>query len=119
MLTLLQQILDCATLWIYAQTIWTIATSSLYYFCIPWIAWGSIAILIALRLTKNPSSDPKIVHKVLGADPFILDKEHLGGDSQGNGKQYCMRVVAHRGGGYDYPENSLSAFKNVKPHATR
>ncbi|XP_043273141.1 glycerophosphodiester phosphodiesterase 1 [Venturia canescens] len=114
MFPLLKQILDSATLWIYAQTIWIVAVSFLYYFTIPWIAWGSLAIFFALRLTRNPSSDPTIVHKVLGADPFILDKEHLGGNSQGNGKQYCMRVVAHRGGGYDYPENSLSAFKNSK-----
>ena len=114
MLPVLKTLLDSAILWIYAQTIWDVAVSGLYYFSVPWIVWGSITIVSSLRFLKNPPSDPKIVQEVLGTDPYNTERDSLISDDQGNRKQYCMRVVAHRGGGYDYPENSLSAFRNVK-----
>lgn len=47
-------------------------------------------------------------------NPLFLGKSNSAPENDGNGEQYCMRVVAHRGGGYDYPENSLSAFQNSR-----
>lgn len=102
------------TLWIYFDTIWYITISLLYYFSIPWIVWGSFTVFIIIRIIKNPSPDQKIVNQVLGLDPIKLQANELSSESKTNGKQFCMKVVAHRGGGYDYPENSLSAFSNVK-----
>lgn len=95
-------ILDSATLWIYIETIWFVLISS-FYFSLPWLLYGTLLILVALWFVKNLPTESQIVHEVLGVDP---------GNFDGNG-EYCMRVVAHRGGGHDYPENSLSAFRNV------
>lgn len=118
MFALLRQIFHSAILWIYAQTIWLVLVSAFYHRSVPWVVWGSLAILLTLRLVRNPPSDAKTVLRALGADPYTTEKDDCSNDGQGNGKQYCMRVVAHRGGGYDYPENSLSAFRNVKSYAT-
>lgn len=107
MLGFVKLICSSAILWIYIETIWFVLISIFYYFSIPWICWGTLAIIVALWFIKNPPIEDKIVNQVLGVDPFNVE------DANSNGKEYCMRVVAHRGGGYDYPENSLSAFRNV------
>ncbi|KAK0182777.1 hypothetical protein PV327_000878 [Microctonus hyperodae] len=76
--------------------------------------WGSFIVFVIIRIIKNPPPDQKIVNQVLGLDPIKLQTNELSSESKTNGKQFCMKVVAHRGGGYDYPENSLSAFSNSK-----
>lgn len=107
-------ILNSALLWIFLETTWTVLVSILYYFQVPWIAWGSLIILIGLKLVRVPPPHASIVNEVLGVNPFFIGKETHTADNMGDGERYCMCVVAHRGGGYDYPENSLSAFRNCK-----
>lgn len=86
--------------------------SCFYYFSVPWIVWGGLVVTIALHFARVAPPEEKVVNEILGCHP-IESKDELASNSQGNAEQYCMRVVAHRGGGFDYPENSLSAFKNV------
>lgn len=108
---ILRTLYDCATLWIYIEAAWCILINILYYLSIPWIVWSSCIIICLMWFIKNPPPDIKIAQQVLGVDPLELQKNELNGDNQG--KQFCMKVIAHRGGGYDYPENSLAAFSNV------
>lgn len=63
---------------------------------------------------RVPQPDANVVKEVLGIDPLSLAKMENADNNQKNGEQYCMRVIAHRGAGYDYPENSIAAFKNSK-----
>lgn len=107
-------ILNSALLWIFLEATWTVLVSILYSFRIPWIFWGSLIILIGLKLVRVPPPHASIVNEVLGVNPFFIGKEIRTTENQGDGERYCMSVIAHRGGGYDYPENSLSAFQNVK-----
>nr|XP_050846885.1 glycerophosphodiester phosphodiesterase 1 [Vespula vulgaris] len=107
-------ILNSALLWIFLEATWTVLVSILYSFRIPWIFWGSLIILIGLKLVRIPPPHASIVNEVLGVNPFFIGKEIHTTENQGDGERYCMSVIAHRGGGYDYPENSLSAFQNSK-----
>ncbi|XP_076178415.1 glycerophosphodiester phosphodiesterase 1 isoform X2 [Ptiloglossa arizonensis] len=107
-------ILSSALLWIFLQTIWSILISVFYHFCIPWIVWGSIIITVGLKIARIPQPHLHIVQEVLGVNPLSLKKDNNVSKEHGTGKQFCMRVVAHRGGGYDFPENSLTAFRNSK-----
>ncbi|CAL1676833.1 unnamed protein product [Lasius platythorax] len=111
---IIELILNSALLWIFLQTLLSVLITVLYEFCIPWIVWGSLIIVIALRLARVSPPPIKTVQEVLGVNPFLLGKDNSVPEKHGNGEQYCMRVVAHRGGGYDYPENSLLAFRNSK-----
>ena len=111
---IIQLILNSALLWIFLQTIWSILISVFYNFSIPWIVWGSIIIAVGLKIARIPPPKSHVVQEVLGANPILLKKDNTVSKDNGNGEQYCMRVVAHRGGAYDFPENSLSAFRNSK-----
>nr|XP_003706866.1 PREDICTED: glycerophosphodiester phosphodiesterase 1 [Megachile rotundata]XP_012149132.1 PREDICTED: glycerophosphodiester phosphodiesterase 1 [Megachile rotundata]XP_012149133.1 PREDICTED: glycerophosphodiester phosphodiesterase 1 [Megachile rotundata]XP_012149134.1 PREDICTED: glycerophosphodiester phosphodiesterase 1 [Megachile rotundata] len=108
----IQLILSSALLWIILQVIWSILIS-VFNFCIPWILWGSLIIAIGLKLARIPPPSSNIVQEVLGIDPLYLKTDSVT-KINGNEEQYCMRVVAHRGGGYDFPENSLRAFHSCK-----
>ncbi|XP_076246664.1 glycerophosphodiester phosphodiesterase 1 [Calliopsis andreniformis] len=110
----LELILNSAVLWIFLQAIWNIFISVFYNFSVPWIAWCGLVITIGLKLVRVPPPNSAIVQEVLGVDPFLLDKDNNLSKDHGNGEQYCMRVVAHRGAAYDFPENSLMAFRNSK-----
>ncbi|EFN63344.1 Glycerophosphodiester phosphodiesterase 1 [Camponotus floridanus] len=107
---IIELILNSALLWIFLQVLLSVLITVLYEFCIPWIVWGSLIIVIALRLTRVSPPPMKFVQEVLGVNPLLLNKDN----SEKHKEQYCMRVVAHRGGGLDYPENSLLAFRNSK-----
>ncbi|KAL6422135.1 hypothetical protein ACFW04_010880 [Cataglyphis niger] len=107
-------ILNSAFLWIYLQTFLSILITIICEFCIPWIVWASLIIIIALRLVRLSPPPDKTVQEVLGVDPLLLGKNNSVSEKHGNGEQYCMRVVAHRGGGYDFPENSLLGVQNSK-----
>lgn len=114
---IIELILNSALLWIFLQTIWSILISVFYNFSVPWIVWGSIIIAVGLKIARIPPPKSHVVQEVLGANPLLLKKDNAASKDNGNGEQYCMRVVAHRGGAYDFPENSLSAFRNVISHA--
>lgn len=105
-----------ALLWIFLQTAMSVLVTVLYEFCVPWIVWGSLIVMVALKLARVSPPPADTVQEVLGVNPLHLGKDNSVPENHGNGEQYCMRVVAHRGGGYDYPENSLLAFRNVKLH---
>lgn len=103
-----------ALLWIFLQTAMSVLVTVLYEFCVPWIAWGSLIVVVALKLARVSPPRAGTVQEVLGVNPLLLGKDNSVPENHGNGEQYCMRVVAHRGGGYDYPENSLLAFRNSR-----
>lgn len=107
-----------ALLWIYLQTAMSVLVTVLYEFSVPWIVWGSFIVMVALKLTRASPPPASTVQEVLGVNPLLLGKDSSVPKNHGNGEQYCMRVVAHRGGGLDFPENSLLAFRNVKLHTS-
>lgn len=112
----LQLALICTLVWLYLQTAFFLLIN-LLYFTIPWLIWGAIILFILIKFCiRIPPPKKADVEKVLGIDPFsfvtvedgvVISKENISDD------QFCMRVVAHRGAAYDYPENSMTAFKNV------
>ncbi|XP_043787222.1 glycerophosphodiester phosphodiesterase 1 [Apis laboriosa] len=110
---IIELILNTSLLLIFLQVIWSIFISIIYYFSIPWIFWISLLVTFGLKMARIPPPKESIVQEVLGVDPLLLKNNTMNKD-HGNGEQYCMRVVAHRGGGYDFPENSLTAFRNCK-----
>ncbi|XP_043262761.1 glycerophosphodiester phosphodiesterase 1 [Colletes gigas] len=110
----IELILNSAFLWIFLQTSWSILISVFYYFCVPWIVWGSVFITVGIKIARIPPPNLQIVQEVLGANPLSLKKDNTVSKEYDNREQFCMRVVAHRGGGYDFPENSLTAFRNSK-----
>ncbi|KAL0124784.1 hypothetical protein PUN28_006561 [Cardiocondyla obscurior] len=107
-------IVNSALLWVFLQTVMSVLVTILYEFCVPWLVWGSLIVMVTLRMVRVSSPPADTIQEVLGVNPLLLGKDHSVPKNHGNGEQYCMRVVAHRGGGYDYPENSLLAFRNSK-----
>nr|XP_033325385.1 glycerophosphodiester phosphodiesterase 1 [Megalopta genalis] len=110
----LELTLSSALLWMVLQAIWSILISGFYYFCVPWIIWGTVVIMIGLKVARIPPPNLQIKNEVLGVNPLLPKNDNNISKDHGNGEQFCMRVVAHRGGAYDYPENSLTAFRKSK-----
>ncbi|XP_015524045.1 glycerophosphodiester phosphodiesterase 1 [Neodiprion lecontei] len=105
----------CFMAWIYLQASWTILTSIFYQFSVPWAIWAALVLTISLQVARIPPPSSEVVREVLGVDPLTEAKDEQGGDSHGTSDHlYCMRVVGHRGAAFDYPENSLNAFRNCK-----
>ncbi|XP_012221778.1 glycerophosphodiester phosphodiesterase 1 [Linepithema humile] len=111
---IIELIANSALLWILLQTALSVSVTVLYEFSVPWIVWGSLIVMIMLRLARVSTPPINTVQEVLGVNPLLLNKDNSVSENHSNGEQYCMRVVAHRGGGYDYPENSLLAFRNSR-----
>lgn len=115
----------CFVAWIWLQATFSILTSVLYEFSVPWSVWGALAFVVALQIARVPPPSDDVVREVLGANPFSSNKEEppQGGDSKDKendrrDKFYCMRVVGHRGAAFDYPENSITAIRNVRTQKT-
>ncbi|KAL6260386.1 hypothetical protein P5V15_007914 [Pogonomyrmex californicus] len=114
MYQIVELIVNSALLWIFLETVLSVLVTVLYEFCVPWIIWGTLIVMVALKLARVSPPPADTVQEVLGVNPFLLGKDNSVSENNGNGEQYCMRVVAHRGGGLDYPENSLLAFRNTR-----
>lgn len=113
MWSIVELFLNGALLWIFFEVSCILLVNA-FYFSIPWFIWGALIVTILLWFLKLPQSDSNIVKEIFGDDHLAFKRINLSNnDNQDNKKQYCMRVVAHRGGGFDYPENSLAAFRNV------
>lgn len=103
-----------ALLWIIFEVTCILLVNA-FYFSVPWFVWGALIVTVILWFLKLPQPDSTIVKEIFGDDLLNLKRiNNSCNDIQDNKKQYCMRVVAHRGGGFDYPENSLAAFRNCK-----
>ncbi|KAJ8669713.1 hypothetical protein QAD02_000972 [Eretmocerus hayati] len=109
--------LSCATLWIYLELVWVFLVS-IFYFSIPWIIWGSAVLYLLIRFAvRIPPPEDKDVKEVLGINPLVFQLQEDGflrekEQTENYDNQFCIRVVAHRGLGYDYPENSMTAFRS-------
>lgn len=103
--------LNGALLWIFFEVSCILLVNA-FYFSVPWFVWGALIVTAILWFLKLPQPDSRIVKEIFG-DDISLKRINVPNDNKDK-KQYCMRVVAHRGGGFDYPENSLAAFRNVK-----
>lgn len=101
--------LNSALLWIFFEVACILSVNA-FYISVPWFVWGALIVTAVLWFIRIPQPDSSIVKEVLGEDLLSVKKDDLTREIR---EQNCMRVVAHRGGGFDYPENSLAAFRNV------
>ena len=108
--------LNSLLLWIFFEMACTLCINAIF-FSVPWFVWGALLVSAVLWFIRIPQPDPCIVEEVLGENLFDSKKEDCTHDIQDNREKYCMRVVAHRGGGFDYPENSIAAIRNVMFYA--
>ena len=107
-------------LWLYLESICLLIFNS-FYFTLPWFIWGAVVVFILLKYAiRIPPPDDEKVKKVFGIDPRDIETQVDGIIDEESEKlrddEFCLRVIAHRGAGYDYPENSMSAFRNVSFH---
>lgn len=110
-------ILASTLLWLYLETAWILLVNFLF-FTVPWLIWGAIVIHLLIRFgVRVPPPAEATVTKVLGVDPQTFVQKDDGiieiKDESDLDQQYCMRVVAHRGAAFDYPENSIYAIRSV------
>jgi hypothetical protein len=78
---------------------------------IPTAGIGALLLFILVQYGKLPPPDPATVEEILGQDPLLQDRDDSK-DSEGG--SYIMRSIAHRGAAFDAPENSISAFRQVR-----
>ena len=104
--------LNSALLWIFFEVVCILSLNA-FYISVPWFVWGALIVTSVLWFIRIPQPDSMVVKNVLGEDLLRLKRDDSTRNSQDNREQNCIRMVAHRGGGFDYPENSLEAFRNV------
>ncbi|XP_011504543.1 PREDICTED: glycerophosphodiester phosphodiesterase 1 [Ceratosolen solmsi marchali] len=102
----IELIIASSLIWLYLQTACVFLINCIYL-TVPWFIWGIIALYLFIMFgARVPPPNIDVVNKVLGIDPIKLNEKY-----NDNDEEYSMKVVAHRGAGYDYPENSLSAYR--------
>jgi hypothetical protein len=79
---------------------------------IPTAGIGALLLFILIQFGKLPPPDPATVEEILGQDPLLQDRDDSKKDNEGG--TYIMRSIAHRGAALDAPENSISAFRQVR-----
>lgn len=111
----IQLALISTLIWLYLQTAFFLLID-LFCLTVPYLIWGAILFFLLLKfVVRIPPPKKSEVKKVLGVDPlsFITVEDGIVEEKDVSDDQFCMRVVAHRGAAYDYPENSMTAFRKV------
>jgi hypothetical protein len=111
MVTALSVIWACIKASFYIYGFW-LYSSEIVCCAIPTAGIGALLLFIVIQIGKLPAPDPATVEEILGQDPLLLERDDCKKDSEGG--IYIMRSIAHRGAALDAPENSISAFRQVR-----
>jgi hypothetical protein len=87
-------------------------SSEIVCFAVPTAGIGALLLFILVHIGKLPPPDPATVEEILGQDPLLQERDDSKKGSEG--EKYIMRSIAHRGAALDAPENSISAFRQVR-----
>jgi hypothetical protein len=103
---------SCIKASFYIYGFW-LCSSEILCCTIPTAGIGALLLFILVNIGKLPPPDPATVEEILGRDPLLHERDDSKKDSEGG--IYIMRSIAHRGAALDAPENSISAFRQVRP----
>jgi glycerophosphoinositol glycerophosphodiesterase len=110
MATFLSVLWVCIKASFYIYGFW-LYSSEIVCCAIPTAVILAILLCILVHVGKLPPPDPATVEEILGQDPLLQDRDESKDSERG---KYVMRSIAHRGAALDAPENSLSAFRQVR-----
>lgn len=101
----------CFVGWCYFYGMWLLFLEVLLS-SFPITIVGTVFVTILVYIVRLPPPSSALVEEVLGKDLKIEADED---ENLENSKEfpYKMTVVAHRGCGFDAPENSMSAVRAV------
>jgi hypothetical protein len=101
----------CCVGWCYLYGIWLLFLEILLS-SFPITIIGSLLVTVFVYIVRLPPPSIALVEEVLGKDLTIEADED---ENLENSRDfpYKMTVIAHRGCGFDAPENSMSAVRAV------